>query len=131
MNVQKFGMSCSREVDGRTGLISYTYNWTLGPPDLPYDPLEALDLFNLVVTQVTPLTIGFGTIIETFEAVEVGTTSDTFNRLVPAAVTLERNASGSLWFGGVEPLHSPDMTRYQLELEVRTQGGASRRYIQP
>ncbi len=119
----KFNLSCAREVDTKTGLISYAFNWTLGPSTLPYDLVEALEFLNLDLDEVTIPVKGEPMRIDGYALSRFGRMEDTFNRSVPAVIMFEQNVSGSLCFGGVEPRTSPDMTQFQIEFEVSESTG--------
>ena len=73
------------------------FNWTLGPPDLPYDLAEAFQNLTLLISEVTFPAVGAFRVIDAFHAHAFGRTEDSFVlSSVPAVVTLERNISGSL-----------------------------------
>ena len=114
---QKFDLSCDREVNRSSGLISYTFNWTLGPPDLPYNLTEAFEDLTLRIYEIpspgTPIAI------DTFNANEFRRREDAFIlSSVPAVITLERNISGSLWIRDALPRFT-EQTQFKHELRVR------------
>ena len=92
------------------------FNWTLGPPELPYDLLEALDFLKLSVFEEPASII---TIREIYSNVRVGRMEERFRPNSAALITLERDVSGSLHISGVEPKFDRENTPFQLRLEVR------------
>lgn len=119
---QEFELSCGRSINSRTGIISYTFNWTLGPPELPYDLSGALQSLTLVFQSISATEdgeLGRPTIIDFKSTRNFGTEATTFiqnGRLLPVVVTLERNVSGFFSLGEVMPSFNPKFYQVMVSL---------------
>ena len=111
---QKFELSCNREVNSTTGLISFLLDWTLGPPDLPYDLAEAFQNLTIFVKSTIPLQS-----VDAFYAYKFGKSEDDFRwSSVPAVYTLQRNMSGSLLISGARPRFSPEQLVFEVKIKL-------------
>ncbi len=113
---QEFNLTCDREINGTTGLITYTFKWTLGPSDLPFELSEALEELTLDYNKPLVNSNGIRYNTSTFGSVRrlLYLLDD---RLVPAVVTLEQNISGSLQLVGVMPSFVKNMTGFEVKTE--------------
>ena len=108
-------------MDGKTGMMSYAFNWTFAPPDLPYDPLESFESLRVLVSSGDRLDFeqrqfSFS-ILDIFTVNEVGIFKESaFNHTVPVMITLEGDASGSVQISGATPMLRPDKIVFQVNL---------------
>ena len=121
VRLQEFQLSCDRTVDSTTGLISYTFNWTLGPPDLPYDLAEALNSLTLDFNEAAMTSDGILTTIPSISYTTRGfgraeLTRRFRNHIVPAVAILQPNVSGFFWIREVMPSLLQDTAKFEVKI---------------
>lgn len=115
----EFKMSCEREVNHTSGLLSYTFNWTITPPDLPFDPAEALESLRMFLHELTVPENGdeirFPAVSYTTSVFETEILErELRNRPLLVVATLEPDVSGSFWLGEMEPSFVRNFVRFHV-----------------
>jgi hypothetical protein len=112
INAQEFQVTCGRQINSTSGTITAVFNWNVGPPDLPFSPLEALQFVNVFIDSVNLRedgtfeirSVSGRFIVNQAEVGERRLTISISNETVGTAViTLNQDASGTLTIRDIDP----------------------------
>lgn len=126
-NIQEFEVSCGREVNGTTGLITASLQWSILPVDLPYSSMDGLNFISVGISDATSLSGQLSrlreVIIDAVGEKEEDLSQKNLTQPIRAVITLEEDVSGSLILNEVVPRNAePSAIHFEVAMKTNKLG---------